>query len=285
MPTTADGSRETRKLEFGAMDRAELLEAADRNVAVVLRHFAANAEGAVMSEGSAALLVAAAVPYPGAFHNAALRLDPSSNAETVLDEMLRFSAEHDRDVILWASTHRDADLETAAERAGLQFRSTTVGMAIDAPPDKPAVAGRVDLVRVTDAADAAQFAAVHEQLFRESGRSPDAVAHFASPRALLAPNAAAFIARLEGRPVACAMAVTSGQEAGVYWVATRADARRRGFGELVARAATRAGFEQGARVVVLQSTEQGVPLYRRLGFTPFTAYARYLANPCQPPSK
>ncbi|MER7248323.1 GNAT family N-acetyltransferase [Kribbella sp. NPDC000426] len=267
------------------MDPAELLEAADRNVAAVLRHFAANAEGAVTSEGSAALLVAADVPYPGAFHNAAFRLDPSSDAETVLDEMSTFSAEHERDLILWASTDRDKDLQRAAEDARLQFRSTAVGMAIETAPDKPAVAGGVELISVTDSAGVEQFASVHEQLFRDSRRPPEAVAHFASPGALLAPNTAAFVARFEGRPVACAMTVTSGPEAGVYWVATRTDARRRGFGELVTRAAARAGFELGARVVVLQSTDQGMPLYRRLGFTPFTSYARYLATPGQPPSK
>jgi ribosomal protein S18 acetylase RimI-like enzyme len=112
-------------------------------------------------------------------------------------------------------------------------------------------------------------------VFRESGRPVAPVAHFASPGALLAPDTAAFVARVGDRPVACAMAVMSGAEAGVYWVATRPDARRRGIGELVTRAAVRAGFERGARVVVLQSTEQGVPLYRRLGFSALTGYARY----------
>ncbi|GAB3922614.1 hypothetical protein GCM10029976_011520 [Kribbella albertanoniae] len=103
-----------------------------------------------------------------------------------------------------------------------------------------------------------------------------AVAHFASPGALLSRDAVAFVVRFAGQPVACAMTVLSGGSAGVYWVATRADARRRGFGELATRAAVRAGFEYGARVVTLQSTEQGVPLYRKLGFAPFTTYPRYV---------
>jgi hypothetical protein len=36
------------------------------------------------------------------------------------------------------------------------------------------------------------------------------------------------------------------------------------------------GFESGADVVVLQATELGVPVYRRMGFVPFTDYQRFL---------
>ena len=52
--------------------------------------------------------------------------------------------------------------------------------------------------------------------------------------------------------------------------------RAHGHGELVTRAATRAGFEHGASVVVLQAAKPGVTLYRRIGFASFTSYRRYL---------
>jgi ribosomal protein S18 acetylase RimI-like enzyme len=63
----------------------------------------------------------------------------------------------------------------------------------------------------------------------------------------------------------------------VYWVATSPAARRRGFGELVTRAAVRAGFEHGADLVVLQATAAGEPVYRKIGFDTFTQYGRYLS--------
>lgn len=256
------------------MDHDNFHAACDRNIAAALRHFAIHAENAVLSESRSALLVAAAVPFAGAFHNAAFRLDAGSN--DVLEELSAFSARWERDLILWASTRRDGDLARAASAAGLRLQSSTVGMAIEEPPGPPVVPGGTELHRVTDAAGVACFAAVHEQLFRDSRRPVGAVAHFASPGALLAPEVAAFVLLVDARPVACAMIVVSGQEAGVYWVATRSDARRRGFGEIVTRAAVRAGFEHGARVVVLQSSELGLPLYRRLGFEPFSEYLRFL---------
>ncbi len=251
----------------------DLHGATDRNVAAALRHFAAHAAGATIVEKAAVLLVAAATPFSGAFHDVAVRLDPGADPDAVVEELRSFSEQQGRDIILWASTERDQDLIQAAVASGLRFRSATVGMATSEPPDLPVVPDSVELVRVADSAGVAGFGAVHESLLGDAS----AVAHFASPGGLLAPEVAAFVVRVEGRPAACAMAVMSGSGAGVYWVATCTDFRRRGHGELATRAAVRAGFEYGARVVTLQSTEQGVPLYRKLGFAPFTTYTRYLA--------
>jgi Fe2+ transport system protein FeoA len=38
------------------------------------------------------------------------------------------------------------------------------------------------------------------------------------------------------------------------------------------------GFGSGAEVVVLQATELGAPVYRRMGFVPFTDYQRFLVS-------
>jgi predicted GNAT family acetyltransferase len=102
------------------------------------------------------------------------------------------------------------------------------------------------------------------------------VEHFASPGALLAPNVSAVVARVDGTPVSCAMVLHGGPVAGVYWVATSTSARRRGLGTLVTAAVARKGFQRGAELVVLQATELGEPVYRRLGFVPFTDYQRFL---------
>lgn len=190
-----------------------------------------------------------------------------------------FGTARDRTIILWASKHRDRDLAEAARDAGLRFRSAAVGMAIERPPGWPVVSADVELIRITDSTDVAGFAEVHEHLFAEGGQPAKAVAHFASPAALLASNVSAFAVRVDGQPVSCAMVISTGREAGVYWVATRADARNRGYGELVTRAAVRAGFEHGAHVVVLQATERGRPMYRKMGFVPIISYSRYCTAP------
>ena len=72
------------------------------------------------------------------------------------------------------------------------------------------------------------------------------------------------------------MTIRSGRTAGLYWVATNADVRRRGLGTLVSRAVTQAAFDLGAEIVVLQATGLGEPVYRKIGFTPFTTYRQYV---------
>lgn len=42
------------------------------------------------------------------------------------------------------------------------------------------------------------------------------------------------------------------------------------------RAATQAAFEHGADLVILQATEPGAPVYRKIGFQSFTSYGRYI---------
>jgi len=60
-----------------------------------------------------------------------------------------------------------------------------------------------------------------------------------------------------GRPVAAATAVLHGGAAGVYWVATRVDARRRGFGACITRHVVAQARDAGASPVVLQATALG----------------------------
>lgn len=75
----------------------------------------------------------------------------------------------------------------------------------------------------------------------------------------------AFVARLDGRPVATALGVVSGAAVGIYNVATIPEARGRGIGRAVTLAALIDGRERGARVGVLESSPMGLPVYRRIG--------------------
>jgi len=64
---------------------------------------------------------------------------------------------------------------------------------------------------------------------------------------------------------------------GVYWVGTVPAARRRGAADAVTRHVTRAAFEQGARMVTLQASAAGEPVYRRMGYREVGRYARFLS--------
>lgn len=158
---------------------------------------------------------------------------------------------------------------------GFPVRSTALGMALRAVPTLDVPAG-AEFAQVTNQVDVDAFAEIHHDVFGADGRDLAAVKQFAHHRVLLASGVSAVIARLDGVPSACAMVIHSGSTAGIYWVATKPTARRRGLGALVTSAAARTAFDHGADVVVLQATPAGVPVYERLGFKPFTTYERLL---------
>ena len=74
------------------------------------------------------------------------------------------------------------------------------------------------------------------------------------------------VARLDGRPAATALGIVRGEHLGGYNVATLPDVRRGGLGRAAAAAVLVEGRRRGARTAVLESTAQGVGLYRALGF-------------------
>lgn len=254
----------------------DLCAAGHRSVEAAVEHFGRYGDGAVSARRAGTLLVASRTDFAGAFHNTALRVNPDTAPSRVLDEALAFGAAHDRPIVLWVATHRDQDLAKEALASGFERRSTAPGMALRTPPPAPAVPADVELVPVTDRAGSEAFAAVHRDVFVNAGRPAGAVDHFASPDALLAPNVAAVVARVNDTPASCAMVIHSGRTTGIYWVATSPTARNRGLGTLVTAAVARLAFQYGAEAVVLQATELGAPVYRRMGFTPFTTYERFL---------
>ena len=63
--------------------------------------------------------------------------------------------------------------------------------------------------------------------------------------------------------------------AGVYFVLTVPQARRRGIGRAVTLAALREARDLGYRIGVLGASRMGLPLYRRLGFQEYCRIAVY----------
>jgi len=134
------------------------------------------------------------------------------------------------------------------------------------PPDG------VELGRVTTAADAADYWQVATNAYASIGFPPEIFAFYERHDGLVAGNAATFLARLDGRPAAIAMAIVSRGVAGIYWVGTNGDARGRGLGWTVTAAAVNAGFDLGAAIASLQASPMGEGLYRRMGFETIFGY-------------
>jgi GNAT superfamily N-acetyltransferase len=184
------------------------------------------------------------------------------------------------------STH-PTDLGAHLLRHGLSDagEEPAMGVALAGLPGKLPVLEGVTIERVHDRAGAAQWARTVSLGFGaptpedaeplvacvtrgafDDAFDDDAVASY-------------YLARLDGEPVASAGLALAAGIAGVFAVATFPLARRRGLGAAVTLAALLDARARGYAVGVLQASEMGYPVYKRLGFTEQFRYHNYVWRP------
>jgi GNAT superfamily N-acetyltransferase len=88
-----------------------------------------------------------------------------------------------------------------------------------------------------------------------------------------------YIAALKGRPVAIIATVETPGALGIYSLATLPEFRRQGIAEALLRAVVeRQEQTSGPRAIVLQATELGYRMYRRVGFRDVAKFSVYLTR-------
>lgn len=183
-----------------------------------------------------------------------------------------------------APFHTPDDLGARLVRAGLQYEGTAPAMALDLaalPRDEPLPPG-LEIVAVRDESGVDEFVGVHDaEMGGADGGANPAARHHAALRAAIPPTLAdepvplRYVGRLDGRSVATSRIAIAAGVAGLYAVTTLPDARGRGIGQAMTLAALAAGRELGYRIAVLQSSDDGLPVYRRIGFRTVFEYEVY----------
>jgi GNAT superfamily N-acetyltransferase len=139
----------------------------------------------------------------------------------------------------------------------------------------PAARPAPEELRIETVSGEASLDAFARAAFRGFGYPENAASLMLTPQLCSRPQVEAFVGRVEGEPVASAMLIASGPVAGIYWVATVPEARRRGYGEALTWAAVEAGRRAGCTVASLQASVMGRPVYERMGFQRVIDYERY----------
>ncbi len=122
--------------------------------------------------------------------------------------------------------------------------------------------------RVGDAATRADFSAIMTIAF---GLPPPVARQIYEPEGAWDAGLTGWLGYSGDVPVTSAATFATGSAVGIYAVGTPPEHRRRGFAEAVVRhAAAEAGAD---RPSVLESSEAGLLLYRRLGYRTVTRYA------------
>lgn len=278
--------------ELGTLARLsdELLALADLTLAEYLRYLAGY--GGEVLEEDGLLLFAGAHRQPNPYRNGALVLDLDRPADEVLRRANEFFSARKSSYALWAREHGDADLERAAIEAGLRELERLPEMKLLELPEYLPPPEGVELRRASDHQTREDYLALVANAWGMEEMPRDVAAKvFFDPDSLDLPNVAAFVAYYDEMPISAAMThVTHEVALGCQGATIRRPKRgqrlprsgvrgeTRGLAESCLWAALELSFgELGARLSLGQTSKLGAPVWRDLGYTIFTSYARYLA--------
>lgn len=111
---------------------------------------------------------------------------------------------------------------------------------------------------------------VSTALFRSENSKIDAYA------GLMRNNEAIFyLGRLNGKPVATSAVFFARGVAGIYWVSTLEDYRSMGIGSTMTAITMMEAVSQGYRIAILQASEMGESVYKKLGFERLSTIGNY----------
>jgi GNAT superfamily N-acetyltransferase len=213
--------------------------------------------------------------------NAAFRNDDGLDAGEFVARAKSFFAKRGRGFSVWVRGDRleDRDLLAAAEAAGLQCVYEMPEMVLKAPVGTPPLPARAEVRKLTEVEQVDDYWEIAAASYASLGFPPEVFGSYGNRAGLLAENAAAFLAYLDGEPVSIAMTIVSHGVAGVYWVGSLERARGKGLGQATTAAASNAGFELGAELASLQASPMGKPIYERMGYETLFDYRLYMSPP------
>ncbi len=204
---------------------------------------------------------------------------PGAGADEMINATLaHFRAQQVEACTWWAEEENVCpDLDQFLTGHGLKLEEGGIGMAADLtalPADVPQAAG-LTVRPVEDEAGWREWVHVVRLGFGLPERSEPRLYELYASLGGTAPMQS-YLASLNGQPVGTAQLFLAAGVAGIYEVACVPDARRQGIGPAVTWTALRAAQAEGYRIAILQASERGYGVYRRLGLQAYGRLPRYM---------
>ena len=182
--------------------------------------------------------------------------DPSA----VVRRVTSFFAERRAPWILLSLPEATGSMAPAARAAGLRDEGDFPGMLLDplprsVPPEPPGFSVR-PVVSLAGLEDLQRTGA---KAYGSTYSPPD-------PAWLETPGLTLYVGYHEGQPVATGALIVAQRIAGIAYIGTAPEFRRRGFAEAIVRRAAHEGRTRGCEAAYLWSTPSGRGVYERLGF-------------------
>jgi GNAT superfamily N-acetyltransferase len=257
------------------MDDVALRAAADRNLAFAWATIGRHAGFAVVA-GPTATKTASGLPV--AFFNGTFTTAPADDPAALVQDVIEFYADRAVPYLLWVRDEADDALLDAGRAAGLRDAGGPPLLALDPIVPGPVYPPALEVALASDDADLQ----IHREVLAAGFDMPIDIARTLIGQGCLDdPAIAIAIGCVSSVPVATAVLVRSGATAGVFNVATLPEHRGNGYGAALTWAVVAEGARRGCSHAVLQASESGHPVYRRMGFVELGRYVQ-LAGPPEP---
>lgn len=257
---------------------------ADANLVQSYREYARWQLPCATLEREGVFLFAGATRYPVSCLNAAVRTDAQTNPEHAIALAREFFHAHNRSFTFVTRANTDANLEKLLSEQAFVCDSDIPCMWIDKPVFVRPYPEGVRIEALTEVRHVADVATITVEAYAQM-QFPEKQVHamFNHPEGLLSASVGGVIAYQHDQPVATSVTIMSptpmGVSAGIYWVGTVPAARGKGLAEICAAMTTNIGFERGAKIVTLQASKFGEPIYRRMGYREYDRQRWYRYSP------
>jgi ribosomal protein S18 acetylase RimI-like enzyme len=249
----------------------ELAQHADTNYFDWWRVWASAVDGGEVREEDGLLIAVTGSPH--AWWNVAAATRPLSKPDEQIRRAISYFDGRNQPFILRVREGVDPASEEAAEVNGLPYTDTLPGLVLDPIPSTDGRQAPLEIRTVADAEMLEQHVGLVAQAFH---MSLDDVRMLIPMKLIDHPRWRSYVGYSDGQPAAASALLVTDSVAGVYWVATAEGFRRRGFGEAMTWHSLREGRAAGCRVATLQASDEGRPIYERMGFRFVAGYKTFV---------
>ena len=198
-------------------------------------------------------------------------LPPEGMDELIEDALAHFRSLHVQKVSWLAREGTlSPEVRRSLESHGLTFSESGYEMAADLStlPEAPPLPEGLEIHQVLTGQELRQWIHIASTGFGMSKEWEPVWYDFFTLAACELPFRT-YMAVLDGKPVGTSQLFTSAGVAGIYNVTCLPEARNRGIGKAITNAPLRDACAMGYRVAILQASQLGYPVYRRVGFEDF----------------
>jgi GNAT superfamily N-acetyltransferase len=255
------------------MNEAALATAADENLSSTWALLGRSSGADVIEDGP---LTCVATGLPTAFFNGAYLNAPTNDPQRLVAEAVRFFADRDLPWLLWVRDGVCSAFLDAGRSAGLRDAGgpPAMGLAPIGEAPQPPDGLRIEIATTIEALRD------HASMLRDGfGLPQEIIDRVVQPALLDVADLTVLVGRVDDEPVSCSLLAISGATAGVYNVATPERFRGNGYGEALTWAAVIEGAQRGCSHAVLQASDAGYPIYRRMGFVDLGRYVQLEGPP------